>query len=118
MTATTRLYTLFYGQFVGADQFGNRYFTEKKKAKGNARRKRWVIYKGIAEPNKVPPQWHGWLHYTTDAVPEPYYGPRHSWEKPHMPNLTGTKNAYVPSGHILKGGKRAAATADYDAWKP
>ena len=33
MTATTRLYTLFYGQFVGADQFGNRYFTEKKKAK-------------------------------------------------------------------------------------
>lgn len=117
MTATTKLYTFFHGRFVGNDQFGNRYYTEKLPPKGK-RSKRWVLYNGIAEPSKVPPQWHGWLHYTTDAVPEPYRGPSHRWEKPHMPNLTGTKNAYVPSGHVLKGGKRASTSADYEAWKP
>jgi NADH:ubiquinone oxidoreductase subunit len=42
----------------------------------------------------------------------------YSWMKPHLPNLTGTPLAYRPSGHTLAGGRRAAATGDYQAWSP
>jgi NADH:ubiquinone oxidoreductase subunit len=114
MTITTRIYTRFYGELVGEDQFGNRYYTEKNPKRDRARR--WVIYKGKAEPTKVPPQWHGWLHYTHDA-PLPAT-PQYRWEKPHLVNLTGTVNAYVPPGHLLKGGQRSPSTADYEPWKP
>ncbi len=107
----TRLYTLLCGRKIGQDEFGNRYYTSK-----NGRR--WVVYKGIPEASKVPGDWHRWLHKTTDDTPlEAPHKPR-DWEKPHLPNLTGTKNAYVPEGHILKGGKRPPATGDYSAWKP
>ena len=37
-----------------------------------------------------------------------------AWQTEHLPNLTGTKYAHKPKGHILKGGKRAAATGDYE----
>jgi NADH:ubiquinone oxidoreductase subunit len=116
MTVTTRLYTFFHGQLVGEDQFGNRYYTEKKPK--DRRQTRWVMYKGLAEPSKVPPEWHGWLHYTLDTPPNELSITRHSWQKPHLPNLTGTKGAYVPPGHLLRGAQRAATTSDYEAWKP
>ncbi len=118
MTMTTRLYTYFHGVAVGEDRFGNRYFQEKTAPK-EGRRKRWVLYKGKAEPSKVPPEWHGWLHYTHDVAPPlEYTTGHHAWEKPHLPNLTGTAGAYLPPGHLAKGGHRAPATADYEAWKP
>lgn len=117
MTITTRLSTFFTGKMVGADQYGNRYYKEKKFPK-NRRQKRWVIYKGIAEPSKVPPAWHGWLHHTTDIPPCDHHIPHYFWQKPHIPNLTGTVNAYVPPGHLLRGAQRDPATADYEAWKP
>ena len=34
------------------------------------------------------------------------------------PNLTGTNEAYRPPGHVLVGGKRQPATADYEPWRP
>ena len=114
MTITTRLHTFFYGKLVGTDQFGNRYFTEKASRRKQA--KRWVLYHGKAEPSKVPPQWHGWLHYTLDAPL--VNAEHHDWEKEHIPNLTGTTGAYVPPGHLLRGGQRDASTSDYEAWKP
>lgn len=117
MTITTRLYTFFCGAPVGVDQFGNRYFQEKKTPK-HRRRNRWVMYQGKAEPSKVPAEWHGWLHYTHDTPPSEQTVPHHKWEKSHLPNLTGTQGAYVPPGHILKGGVHAPTTADYEAWKP
>lgn len=117
MTITTRLYTFFKGELVGEDDFGNRYFTEKKQAK-NTRRKRWVIYKGMSEPSKVPAKWFGWLHYITDTVPPKKDKSNYDWEKPHLPNLTGTKNAYAPSGSLRGAGIAAKATADYEAWTP
>lgn len=116
MTMTTRLFTFFYGKEVGQDQFGNRYFTEKKG--GNTRAKRWVVYNGKAEPSKVPAEWHGWLHYTLDKTPIERNVQHHAWEKQPLPNLTGTQNAYVPPGHINKGGQRAANTSDYQPWQP
>ena len=109
MTMTTRLHTLFHGKLVGTDQFGNRYYTDKQK------KKRWVLYKGKAEPSKVPAEWHGWLHYTLDA---PVEAAPYAWKKEHLPNLTGTTHAYVPPGHLLRGGHRDVSTSDYEAWKP
>jgi len=115
MTITTRLHTAIFGKLVGTDTFGNRYFTEKKSAKKKHAR-RWVLYRGKAEPSKVPAEWHGWLHYTLDAPIK--NAPKYFWKKPHIPNLTGTANAYVPPGHLLRGGHRDASTSDYEAWKP
>jgi len=63
------------GRFVGQDEFGQRYYEAKTIRDGDAgRRRRWVIYKGYAEPSKVPADWHGWLHHTFVEPPtvEPF----------------------------------------------
>jgi NADH:ubiquinone oxidoreductase subunit len=125
MTITTRLYTALFGELIGTDQFGNRYFRRKGRTHGMSSaydkrklEKRWVMYKGMAEPSKVPPEWHGWLHYTHDTPPDKRNVPHYKWMKPPQPNLTGTPGAYMPPGHLLKGAKRDKATADYEPWKP
>lgn len=112
MTIATRIFTKLRGSFVGADEFGNRYY-EDRIATGS-KKKRWVIYKGLAEPSKVPPSWHGWLHYTTDEILDKTY----EWQKPYTPNATATANAHFPAGHKKKGGVRNKVSADYEAWKP
>jgi NADH:ubiquinone oxidoreductase subunit len=117
-TTGTRLFTLFRGKLVGHDEFGNRYYEARGKAAAGQRKRRWVVYKGIAEPSKVPSQWHGWLHHTLDAPLSDKVAKRFKWQKPHLPNLTGTQGRYLPPGHLLKGGARAANEADYQAWKP
>ena len=110
---------LFHGaKFVGEDEHGNRYYTAKPR-EGYKRPRRWVNYKGYPEASKVPPEWHGWLHYQTDIVPsEVDSSLRRPWQKPHKQNMTGTDQAYRPPGHILEGGKREKATGDYEAWVP
>lgn len=107
-------------KFVGEDAFGNRYF-QAAPIKGYARPRRIVMYKGAPEASKVPPEWHGWLHHQTDVFPTlegTEDGYRRNWQKPHEENKTGTDEAYMPPGHQLKGGKRAKATGDYEAWTP
>lgn len=105
-------------KLVGQDQDGNKYYTAKPRP-GYKRERRWVMYNGTPEATKVPPEWHGWLHHQTDVLPDnDTESFRRSWQKPHHPNLTGTRQAYRPPGHILKGGQRDAATGDYEAWKP
>ncbi len=108
----TRFFTWRNGKLVGDDQFGNRYYEDRR---GSGRR--WVVYKGVVEGTKVPSQWNAWLHHTTDSVPATEPDMR-DWEKPHQPNLTGTPHAYRPAGHVTRGAKRAAATGDYEAWSP
>lgn len=103
---------------VGRDQFGNTYY-EAPARKGYKRPRRWVIYKGAPEASAIPPEWHGWIHYQTDTIPdadESSY--RRAWQKPHVPNLTGTNQAYRPKGHVLSGEQRDRATGDYEAWVP
>ena len=117
-TMGTRFYTWRKGRQVGTDSHGNRYYVAKDGAKVGGYERRWVIYNGPAEASLVPPEWHGWLHHTIDALPaEQNYTPR-EWEKPHLPNLTGTRHAYRPQGSLLRGGERPAATGDYQAWRP
>ncbi len=119
----TWIYTKFFGTCVGEDIYGNRYF-QSSRTRGQhigkpGTQRRWVRYKGRPEPSKIPPAWHSWMHYITDEIPsQTTESAQYAWEKPHLPNLTGTTLAYLPSGHKKAGGKRAKTTADYQAWKP
>ena len=110
--AITRFLTWRTGKKVGEDQFGNIYYLSRKDEN-----RRWVVYKGLEEGSKVPPLWNAWLHHTIDEIPASG-DPQYDWEKPHQPNLTGTPHAYRPQGHVTRGGRRAAATGDYQAWSP
>ncbi len=115
MNLGTRLFTWFRGREVGSDSAGNRYFEEKRAVAGR-RARRWVRYAGSNEPTRIPPEWYGWMHYTLDApLPETN---RRPWQKPHLPNVTGTAAAYRPPGHDYAGGNRPASRADYQAWTP
>lgn len=117
-TFSTRIFTWLKGKQIGSDEFGNLYYEGRKPA-ADGIKKRWVIYSGLNEPSQVPAHWHGWLHYTTDEVPNNDNARRYSWQKPHKPNMTGTSERYLPDGHLDKGGERAAsASGDYEAWRP
>lgn len=111
-TIGTRLWTARKGQLVGEDAQGNKYYRTADN------KRRWVIYNGEVEASRIPPEWHIWLHHTIDEPPTERSDDVKAWEKPHNPNLTGTASAYHPQGSLLAGGKRAAATGDYEAWRP
>jgi NADH:ubiquinone oxidoreductase subunit len=119
-TLGTRFFTWRRGRFVGEDEFGNRYYRALGHRidpnMGNERR--WVIYNGDTDASKVPPGWRAWLCHNGDVPPsEEPYQPR-DWERPHVPNLTGTPHAYRPRGSQLATGERPAATGDYVPWTP
>ncbi len=122
VTWGTRLYTWLRGQEVGRDAEGNRYFREKGGGRVHddslRRERRWVVYNGQVEASRVPPEWHAWLHHTSDEIPPEGGPPRRPWQKDHLPNLTGSGQAYRPPGHTLKGGRRDKATGDYEPWTP
>ena len=104
---------------VGTDQYGNRYFEAKTNRNSyDGRKRRWVLYDGYADASKVPPEWFGWLHHTLPDPPTPETMPRHAWQREHRPNMSGTPLAWRPRGSIARGGERARATGDYQAWKP
>lgn len=104
-------------EFVHEDEFGNRYY-EEKKASYDGRKRRWVTYKGYADASRVPPEWHGWLHHLYDQRPNEEPLPTKGYEKPYAPNLTGTVYAYHPKGSLWRGGKRPKVASDYEAWDP
>jgi NADH:ubiquinone oxidoreductase subunit len=119
-TFGTQLWTWRFGELVGNDEQGNRYYRTRggKIDPTLGFERRWVVYNGYAEASKVPPSWHGWLHHTVDVPPtEENYTPR-DWQKPHIPNMTGTPAAYRPSGSTLASGRRPKATGDYQPWTP
>jgi len=115
-TFGTFIGTKLGGEQVGEDSDGNRYFQAKKEEHG--RRRRWVMYAGSNDSSRVPPEWHGWLHNTHDALPSEMMPAAKSWELPGTANPSGSVAAYRPKGAIEKGGHRAAATGDYEAWSP
>ena len=91
---------------IGADEFGNQYFQNKIG-------KRFVSYNGMPEPSKVPAEWHGWLHYSTNIVPLNINTHKFSWQKIHLPNLTGTKNSYSPTKSLEQ-----KTSSQYKSWNP
>lgn len=107
MNIVNKVLIRLFCQKVGIDEFGNEYFTNKCG-------KRFVVYKGIAEPSKIPPYWHGWMHYTTSAPPKSaekiFF-----WQKKHLPNLTGTKYAYHPRN---SSSASSNTSNGYNSWSP
>ena len=98
-------------KMVGVDSFGNQYFIARS-LDSEGKHKRMVIYRGLNEPSKVPPIWKLWLHYATDKIPGKDINDyqQYSWQKPHLPNLTGTNHRYQPKPHYHK--------QNYQSWSP
>ena len=113
----TRLWLWRFGDVVGTDDYGNTYYQQRKGNGPLGVPRRWVTYTDLADASKVPPEWHGWLHYTVDTPPARGYRPK-PWQKAHKMNMTGARDAYRPQGSILSDGKRPKATGDYKPWKP
>jgi NADH:ubiquinone oxidoreductase subunit len=119
-TFGTALWTWRFGELVGEDEHGNRYYRTRNgridPALGFERR--WVIYNGLAEASRIGPDWHGWMHHTVDTPPTLLTVQARPWWKPHRPNLTGTPGAYRPPGSMLARNRRTKATGDYKPWTP
>jgi len=97
---------------VGTDAYGNVYHQSQK---GD---RRWVIYNGPNDTSRIPAEWYAWMHHQIDGLPDEVLPPARKFQKPREPNLTGTEQAYRPSGALERGGQRAAASGDYEAWTP
>ena len=106
-TIGTFIYTLFTGKYVGSDESGNKYYTNSKK-------KRWVIYKNRVESSKIPPEWHLWIHSTTNNKPLSNTT-KFKWQKKHQENLTGTSKAYKPNGSLVYDVRKDMKK--YETWK-
>jgi len=120
-TIGTSLFSARNGEQVGTDAQGNKYYRSKKKGgrgTSGGRERRWVIYNGANDASRVPSEWHGWLHHSYDALPESHLPAPKVWEADYTPNATGSALAYRPAGALERGGKRARATGDYEAWTP
>ena len=115
-TIGTSLFSALNGEQVGTDAQGNRYF--RKAGKDCQAERRWVIYNGANDASRVPAEWHGWLHGSLAGLPESNLPPARIWETDYTPNATGTATAYRPAGALERGGRRAAATGDYEPWTP
>ena len=103
-TFGTFLKTLFFGKYVGSDDFGNKYYKNKKN-------ERWVIYANNIEATKISSEWYLWMHHTIDKIPDKKDS-KYSWQKKHQANQTGSNNSYKPT-KIRKNdlGKK------YETWK-
>ncbi len=109
-TLGTALFSAFNGSKVGEDPLGNRYFEGKGR--------RWVMYAGSNDVSRVPPEWYAWLTRQIDGLPDDALPPPPKFLRAPTPNLTGTAEAYRPTGALEKGGRRQAASGDYQAWTP
>ena len=103
-TLGTFLYTIFFGKLVGKDSFGNKYYQNKS---GN----RWVIYKDEIDASKIPNEWFSWIHFTKNKIENVHEFQKYDWQKPHLPNQTGTDNSYHPNKYNEKKNKK------YKSWK-
>lgn len=113
-TLGTWLYTKRFGQEVGQDDFGNKYYQNADKTR------RWVIFKDVSEASVIPPDWHAWIHKMVNTPPSEEPFKTKTWEKPHIPNYTGTQQAYTPPSSLTHVGDnpRRKASGDYEAWTP
>ena len=121
-TIGTSLWSAMHGEHVGTDFAGNKYYRAKKRVPAGqpfaGSERRWVIYAAANDASNVPAEWHGWLHGSLEGIPESHLPPARIWEADYSPNATGTAAASRPQGALERGGKRAAAAGDYEAWSP
>ena len=103
-TFGTRLKTIFFGKLAGTDQFGNKYYEDKKG-------KRWVIYSDVIDASKIPVEWYSWMHFTSNKIENSHELEKFKWQKPHKSNQTGSNEAYSPKGNT------DAIKKKYKTWK-
>jgi len=103
-TFGTFLKTLFYGKYVGQDAFGNKYYKNKQN-------ERWVIYSKNVEATKITSDWFLWMHHTIDKIPNQNVS-NYIWQKNHLENKTGSKDAYKPTKI-----KKNNNLKKYETWK-
>ena len=96
---------------VGKDRFGNTYWEARSRRDSYGRPMRRVLFAKEAQASAVPPEGWGWLHFTTEN-PLPEDAPRRPWQKEHIPNMTGTAEAWRPVNPVASRG------GDYEAWTP
>ncbi|CAO5678423.1 MAG: hypothetical protein HEEMFOPI_00349 [Holosporales bacterium] len=101
------LKSYIFGEHVGTDHLGNKYYCHRKNKK-----KRWVLYSGLSDASKITPQWHGWIHGNNEIPLEDE--DLYSWQKEHLPNLTGTVAHHVPK----KTNINAKHKPGYESWRP
>ena len=68
-TLNTRFYTWRKGEYVGTDQFGNKYYRAKSALPEFDQGAPLGVYNGYSEASTIPPGWHGWMHHRTDVPP-------------------------------------------------
>ena len=103
-TFGTFLKTLFFGKFVGKDEFGNKYYRNKED-------QRWVIYSKNIEATNITTDWFLWIHHTTDKIPNKNEK-KYLWQKSHTSNKTGSKDSYKPIKI-----KKSNNYKKYETWK-
>ena len=103
-TFGTFLKTLFFGKFVGSDQYGNKYYKSKND-------ERWVVYSANIEATKITSEWYLWIHHTIDKIPDNNTS-KFNWQKKHLENQTGTINSHKPA-KISK----TSIKKNYETWK-
>ena len=115
----THILTQRKGVRVGEDVLGNVYYREAG-AEDWRNERRWVVYagEGELEASAVPAGWNAWLHKNREKAPSEEPLLIKAWESEHRPNPSGSDDAYAPKGHQRRGGERAPATGDYEAWSP
>ncbi len=104
-TFGTRIKTVLSGKFIGSDEYGNKYYQNKKG-------KRWVIYADEIDASKIPVEWYSWIHFMPNKIENIHKLEKHGWQKPHQPNLTGTDSAYYPNKN-----NKDATEKKYKSWK-
>ena len=103
-TFGTMLKTLFFGKYVGKDDFGNKYYKNKKD-------ERWVIYSNNIEATKITSDWFLWMHHTIDKIPDKTVK-KFKWQKKHLENRTGTNDSYKPIKI-----KKNSNNKKYESWR-
>jgi len=86
------------GRFVGADQFGNRYYENLNAEEEVPGRHRWVDYaQHDFNASQVPSEWHSWVdHIRRDPPTEDpvVLNSTPPWKGRYLENMTGTRGSY------------------------
>ena len=104
-TFSTGIKTILFGKLIGSDEFGNKYYENKKG-------KRWVIYANEIDASKIPVEWYSWIHFMPNKIENIHKLEKYDWQKPHQPNMTGTDSAYYPNKN-----NKNATEKKYKSWK-
>eukprot|EP00873_Tetraselmis_striata_P042950 jgi/Tetstr1/463214/TSEL_008145.t1 len=103
-------------EMIGEDCHGNKYFEGKNLQQG---RHRFVVYHDLdnKDPSTVPPQWHSWLNYVSDAAPGREEWPAIKFAPAiHPKHPSGTPQEYHPKGHYLNPQRRQWKKMEF--WQP